>query len=47
MPSTAHARSSATSADIAKARAKLGYDPKAKIEQGIPLFIDWFKRNSL
>jgi UDP-glucuronate 4-epimerase len=33
-----------TFADISKARAKLGYEPKIKIEQGIPLFIDWFKR---
>jgi UDP-glucuronate 4-epimerase len=34
-----------TCADIAKARARLGYDPKAKIEQGIPLFVDWLTRN--
>lgn len=31
-----------TCADITKARAKLAYDPKIKIEQGIPLFVDWF-----
>ncbi len=31
-----------TCADIAKARAGLGYDPSVKIEQGIPLFVDWF-----
>jgi UDP-glucuronate 4-epimerase len=34
-----------TSADISKAQARLGYAPKIKIEQGIPLFIDWFKGN--
>jgi UDP-glucuronate 4-epimerase len=32
-----------TCADISKARQKLGYDPKVKIEQGIPLFANWFK----
>lgn len=34
-----------TFADVSKARAKLGYQPKIKIEQGIPLFIDWLRRN--
>jgi len=33
-----------TCADISKARKKLDYHPSIKIEQGIPLFIDWFKR---
>jgi UDP-glucuronate 4-epimerase len=32
-----------TYANIAKARARLGYAPKVKIEQGIPKFIEWFK----
>ena len=36
-----------TCADITKARAKLGYNPRVKIEQGIPLFVDWFTRNTL
>lgn len=36
-----------TCADISKARAHLGYSPKVKIEDGIPLFVDWFKRNPL
>ena len=36
-----------TSADITKARAKLGYNPRVKIEQGIPLFVDWFRQNKL
>lgn len=34
-----------TCADITKARTRLGYNPQVKIEQGIPLFIDWFTRN--
>jgi UDP-glucuronate 4-epimerase len=34
-----------TSADISKAQARLGYAPRVKIEQGIPLFVDWLKRN--
>ena len=36
-----------TCEDISKARAKLGYAPRVKIEQGIPLFVDWFTRNIL
>ncbi|MCX6905687.1 MAG: SDR family NAD(P)-dependent oxidoreductase [Verrucomicrobia bacterium] len=32
-----------TFADISKARTRLGYAPKVKIEQGIPLFVEWFK----
>jgi UDP-glucuronate 4-epimerase len=32
-----------TCADISKSRAKLGYDPRVKIEQGIPMFVDWFR----
>jgi UDP-glucuronate 4-epimerase len=34
-----------TYADISKARARLGYDPKVKVEHGIPLFVDWFRKN--
>ena len=34
-----------TCADVSKARAQLGYSPRVKIEQGIPLFVDWFTRN--
>jgi UDP-glucuronate 4-epimerase len=34
-----------TFADISKARAKLGYNPKVKVENGIPLFVDWFRKN--
>jgi UDP-glucuronate 4-epimerase len=36
-----------TFADITKARARLGYSPRVKIEQGVPLFVDWFNRNLL
>jgi UDP-glucuronate 4-epimerase len=36
-----------TFADISKARARLGYHPRFKIEQGIPLFVDWFKKHSV
>jgi UDP-glucuronate 4-epimerase len=31
-----------TFADISKARAKLGYNPKVPFEQGVQLFTDWF-----
>jgi UDP-glucuronate 4-epimerase len=34
-----------TFADISKARAKLGYDPKIKIQQGIKMFADWFQKS--
>ena len=34
-----------TLADIAKARAQLGYEPTTTIEQGIALFIEWYKAN--
>ncbi|MGA2788133.1 MAG: SDR family NAD(P)-dependent oxidoreductase [Verrucomicrobiota bacterium] len=35
-----------TFADITKARAQLGYQPRVKIEAGIRLFIDWFWKNT-
>ena len=34
-----------TFADISKARAKLGYNPQIKFENGIKLFADWFRKN--
>lgn len=34
-----------TYADISKARARLGYNPQVKIEEGIRLFVDWFRQN--
>ncbi len=33
-----------TFADISKARERLGYQPQIKIEQGIRLFAEWFRR---
>jgi UDP-glucuronate 4-epimerase len=33
-----------TFADITKSRERLGYAPTTKIEQGIPLFVEWFKQ---
>jgi UDP-glucuronate 4-epimerase len=33
-----------TFADISKARAHLGYHPTVKIEDGIPEFVDWYRR---
>jgi len=35
-----------TYADISKAQTRLGYSPSIKIEQGIPLFVDWLARNT-
>jgi UDP-glucuronate 4-epimerase len=35
-----------TFADISKARARLGYHPRVKIEQGIPKFVDWFLKSN-
>jgi UDP-glucuronate 4-epimerase len=34
-----------TYADISKARSRLDYSPKIKVETGIPLFVDWFQKN--
>jgi UDP-glucuronate 4-epimerase len=34
-----------TYADISKARQKLGYHPRVKVEQGIQLFVDWYRQN--
>jgi UDP-glucuronate 4-epimerase len=33
-----------TYADINKSQRQLGYAPKVKIEQGVPLFVEWFKK---
>lgn len=33
-----------TFADIGKARAHLGYNPTVRIEDGIPEFVDWYRR---
>jgi UDP-glucuronate 4-epimerase len=34
-----------TFANISKARARLGYQPRVKIEQGIKLFAEWYKNS--
>ncbi len=34
---------SKTFADISKAKAAFSYDPKTTINQGIPVFVDWYK----
>jgi UDP-glucuronate 4-epimerase len=31
-----------TAADITKARGLLGYDPRTKIREGIPKFVEWY-----
>jgi len=36
----------ATFADVSKAQAMLGYNPRVKIAEGIPLFVDWFRQNN-
>lgn len=36
-----------TFADIAKARALLGYDPQTQIEEGIQRFVEWFRQTPL
>ena len=33
----------ATCADIAQAKNKLGFEPKTKIVEGVPRFIEWYK----
>jgi len=35
-----------TFADVSKARARLEYQPRVKIAEGIPLFVDWFRKNN-
>ena len=32
-----------TFADIAKAQRMLGYEPKVKVDKGIPMFVEWFR----
>jgi UDP-glucuronate 4-epimerase len=36
-----------TFADISKARALLGYDPKIQIEDGLHRFVEWFRMRGL
>ena len=35
---------SRTYADISKAQAAFGYDPKTTIYEGIPVFVDWYRK---
>jgi UDP-glucuronate 4-epimerase len=35
-----------TFADISKARAVLGYDPKTQIEEGLRRFVEWFRQKN-
>ena len=34
-----------TFADISKAKKMLGYHPQVKADKGIPLFVEWFRKN--
>ena len=34
-----------TFADVSKARAKLEYNPRVKIAEGVPLFVEWFQQS--
>ncbi len=34
-----------TSADVTKAKALLGYDPKVAIDEGIKLYVDWYRKH--
>ena len=36
-----------TIADLTKAKKTLGFSPKIPLSKGIPLFVDWFKKNRL
>ena len=33
-----------TFAEIALARREYGFEPKTPLSEGVPLFVDWFKR---
>jgi UDP-glucuronate 4-epimerase len=33
-----------TYADISRARAEIGYDPRTPIEKGIVRFVEWYRR---
>jgi UDP-glucuronate 4-epimerase len=35
-----------TFADVTKARARLGYQPRTRIAEGIPRFVEWFRTKS-
>ena len=33
-----------TYADVSRLRALTGYEPQVKLEDGIPRFVDWYRR---
>jgi UDP-glucuronate 4-epimerase len=35
-----------THADISRARAEIGYDPRMPIDQGVSRFVDWYRRSA-
>lgn len=35
-----------TYADISTAKKEISYDPRVPIEEGIPIFVEWFKKHS-
>ena len=35
-----------TYADISRARAEIGYDPRTPIDRGVALFVDWYRRQA-
>ena len=35
-----------TFANVEKARAKLGYEPRVKIDEGIPRFVEWLNQRA-
>jgi UDP-glucuronate 4-epimerase len=35
-----------TFADVSRARARLGYAPRVRIEEGIPRFVEWFRASA-
>lgn len=37
-------RGDEVAADISKARRLLGYEPKTSLEEGLPRFVEWFRR---
>ena len=34
-----------TFADISKAQRMLGYEPKVKVDKGIPMFVEWYRKD--
>ncbi len=36
----------ATCADVTRARRELGYQPRVPVSRGVPLFVDWYRREA-